>query len=135
MNVLLTAYEYYKYESANTNTFAALDRSSSMASKVSDLEEEKKGCCVSEQRRQNLEAMIASPYYEIFINFVGITNILSIMIRQMGISDSTYFYSCWIITNIVINFMFSTEIILEFFVHGIVESYQNNFRVSPESLC
>lgn len=79
--------------------------------------------------------MISSPQYELFVNIVGIFNILSVVVRQVDFTDTTTFVLTWIIVQFVINFLFLIELVSDFFIYGLFESYSYNFRMTPETIC
>jgi len=100
-------------------------------------EKKKQGCCscISKETKEKYSLWVNSPKYELFVNVIGITNIFSIMMRQIDISDSTNFMTGWIIFQIVLNIIFLMEILNDFVMHGVAKSYSTNFRIVPETMC
>ena len=78
---------------------------------------------------------MSSPQYELFVNIIGIFNILCIVVRQVDITDDTKFIRGWIVVQLIINTIFLLEMISDIFIYGIFNSYVHNFRMTPETIC
>lgn len=90
---------------------------------------------MSDELKEEWANMMSSPQYELFVNIIGIINILSIVVRQVDFTDSTNFIKAWIYTQFVINMIFMIELISDFLTYGFFKSYSSNFRMTPETLC
>ena len=111
MNVLLNAYEYWRYESKNTQTFEAIEANETLhqsikenrrSSRVHGHSHGANGVIQSGNESQGLcdtetwQRLMSSPQYELCVNVVGICNILCIVIRQVDITETTGYIKGWI---------------------------------------
>lgn len=154
MNILLNAYEYWRYENVNKQTFQQLEKedenkkemqerkqSNASAQRLDSVSSDmrrgpKKKCfCLSEELVNNWSTLMSSPQYDLFVNIIGIFNILCIVVRAVDLTDSTAFITYWINIQQIINMLFLIELISDFCVHGLFKSYQQHFRMWPETAC
>lgn len=77
-----------------------------------------------EQPKQSWQQYMNSPQYELLVNIIGIFNIVSIVVREVEIEETTTYILGWMAIQIAINFLFLIEIICNFVVHGIKKSYE-----------
>ena len=63
MNLLLNAYEYWKYENINKQTFHQLDQQDEDLAKSTNEEKSRSSCCncISEERKNEWSAWMSSP--------------------------------------------------------------------------
>ena len=151
MNILLNAYEYWRYENINKQTFNQIDQdgesapaSSSYRHSTSKASVNVKGSQIGSKKKEKSKqpdifkkwsALLSSPLYEFCVNVVGVFNILCILIIQLDTKGSEEFIEYWIYSQIVINLLFFVELLSDFFIHGFTKSYQQHFRMWPETMC
>ena len=90
MNLLLSAYEYWKYENQNKKTFVQLEKDAALDTDEKDYQsflETKK--TVLQKRVDSFATTMASPKYELVVNIIGIINILCIVVRQVDLTDTS----------------------------------------------
>lgn len=78
---------------------------------------------------------MVSAEYELYINILTITNFLMIILRMLGLSEHQKFMEIWIYMQFVINLLMLGEMLSDFFIHGLIWSYKNTFRIWPETFC
>lgn len=111
INLLFNAYEYWRFEKINKQTLnhigqAQEDQDTHTISQsglvipshnTMRVSAKKRRCgCVTEERMNDWSNMMSSPQYELFVNIIGIFNILCIVIRQVDFTDTTDFITTWI---------------------------------------
>jgi hypothetical protein len=84
---------------------------------------------------ESYEQILESPQYELFVNIIGIFNILCIVVREVDLNDTTNFITVWIYIQFAINFLFLVELLSDMVIHGAIKAYQTHFRMFPETLC
>lgn len=138
MNILLTAYEFWRYENKNKQVFKQLNcegngfRMSASADMVGSLANidpiKEQNHCV-----QKISLAMDTPKYELFVNVVGVVNLVCIVIRQYTMDTTSQIYA-WIYVQMAINSCFLVELVTDLYVHKI-KSYSKHFRVWPETIC
>jgi len=68
--------------------------------------------------------IMQSPEYELFVNIIGIFNILCIVVKQVDLTDSTAFIYHWMFIQISINILFLIELLSDFCILGFSNSYK-----------
>jgi len=52
--------------------------------------------CLTPDMIESYEQILESPQYELFVNIIGIFNILCIVVREVDLNDTTNFITVWI---------------------------------------
>lgn len=130
--MLLNAYEYWRYESKNTQTFEAIEANENLYQSNKVLESSRRhghshgagGVIHNNEENSSFwsaeawQRVMSSPQYELCVNIVGICNILCIVIRQVDITETTGYIKGWIYIQISINTLFLIELLSDILVHG-----------------
>lgn len=107
MNILLKAYEYWKYENINKKTFQTLDNNRTSfaqnntsneigkSAEIDNIGEGDEMIVPNNKMVQRWGVIISSPLYELCVNLIGIINVSSIVIRQTTIASSTKYITYW----------------------------------------
>lgn len=138
MNLLLNAYEYWRYEKKNQQKFEPL--SSEHENQLGDSGHHHERMHLrhthsDEKQKFSWKVFMDSPQYELAVNIVGVFNILCIVVKQIDVAGTTQYILGWMYVQIGINTLFLIELISDFIVHGISKSYSGHFRTWPETLC
>jgi hypothetical protein len=129
MNILLNAYEYWRYENKNKITFDSIDHNDTFRETL------KLESSVKIEPRRKWAKFMSSPQYELIVNILGIINIQCIVIRQVDIMETTNYISNWIYIQMAINALFLIELFSDILIHGFFKCYKTHFRAWPETLC
>ena len=73
----------------------------------------------------------SSIWYEFAINITSVFNLLGLALREQFTTWQLINY--WIIVQICLNLLFTFEMISDWVVFGIINSYRNSFRIWSES--
>jgi len=123
---LLEAYEIWKYErnykeqmeEMFTNSDANGDESARMT------------------RFKRVTRCMNGPNYELAMNIVGILNVVTLITKGIGESESLRSLRLWIFFQIGINLIFFFELITDVVLSGgVKKAFNKKFRVWPEVLC